>query len=355
MKKKVLSGALALLVLLGLVTTGLAGSQSDPLISLSYLTGTFFSDLKAYVTQWVAKDTQGLYDDATRAGQTSVSADGWTASSGFVPGEGEEGDIITLTTGSGLIWTAGSGAVISGVLVDATAGTELGVGKVLTAGHRYLAAADAMVATSSRYSQWLAEGKWRRDAGGTVVIPLPFTDVPEGAWYYDDVRFVVERGLYSGVTDTLFDPGGSMERRMITTVLHRLAGEPEVSYSPVFSDIPDGQWYTQGTIWCARMGIVNGVGGGLFDPTQTLTRQQIAAILYNYAVKTGRTADERGDLNAFSDGESVASWAGEAMRWAVGVGIFNGSDEGKLLPNGVSDRAQVAAILHHYQNWLDAQ
>ena len=351
MKKKVLAGALALLVMLGLVTVGSAGSQSDPLISLSYLTGTFFSDLKAYVTQWVARGTQGLYDDAVTEGQTP---DGWTVSSGFVPGEGEYGDTVTLATGSGLIWSSGSGAVSSGVLVDATSGTELRAGRALTVGHRYLAAEDTVVVASSQ-AQWMTEGKWRRGAGGTVIVPLPFTDVPESAWYYDDVRFVVEKGLYSGVTDTLFDPGGSMERRMITTVLHRLAGEPEVSYSPVFSDIPDGQWYTRGTIWCAQMGIVGGVGGGRFDPTQTLTRQQIATILYNYAIKTGRTADEQGDLNVFSDRGSVASWAAQAMRWAVGVGIFNGNDEGKLLPNGVSDRAQVAAILHHYQNWLDAQ
>ena len=353
MKKIVLAGALALLVLLGLVTTGSAGSQSDPLISLSYLTETLFDGLKAYVAQWVAQDTQDLYDDAAaRAGQT---ADGWAVSYGFLPGEGEEGDTITLTAGSGLIWTAGSGAVISGVLVDATAGTELGAGRTLTAGHRYLAADDSVVITSSRYSQWLAEGKWSCGTGGTVVIPLPFTDVPEGVWYYDDVRFVVENGLYGGVTDTLFDPGGSMERRMMTTVLHRLAGEPEVSYSPVFIDIPDGQWYTQGTIWCAQMGIVDGVGGGRFEPARILTRQQVAAILYNYAVRTGRIAGERGDLNAFADVESVASWAAEAMSWAVGAGIFNGSSSGKLLPDSMTDRAQVAAILHHYQSWLDAR
>ena len=102
------------------------------------------------------------------------------------------------------------------------------------------------------------------------------------------------------------------------------------------------------------MGIVGGVGDGRFAPRQILTRQQIATILYNYAVKTGRTAGERGDLNAFSDAGSVASWAKEGMSWAVGAGIFNGSG-GKLLPEDKADRAQMAAIIHHSQDWLDAQ
>ena len=350
MKKKILAGALALLMLLGLVTTGLAGGQSDPLISRSYLNGTFFGSLKIYVAQWVAQDTQNLFTNA--AGQTS--ADGWTVSARFVPGAGEYGDTITLTTGSGLIWTAGSGAVSSGVLVDATAGVELGAGRTLTAGHRYLAGSDAVVAASSQAVQWMAEGKWRLGTGGTPAVPLPFVDVTEDQWYYEDVRFVVENGLFTGVSDTRFQPNGAMQRGMMVTVLHRLAGEPEVSYSNVFSDVPDGQWYTSGTIWCARMGIVNGVGDGRFAPGQNITRQQIAVMIYNYAVRTGQIAGERGDLNVFSDAGSVASWARDAMSWAVGAGILNGSG-GKLLPEDGAQRAQVAAMLHRFRNWLDLQ
>ena len=356
MKKKVFAAALALLVLLGLVTTGSAGSQSDPLISLSYLTETFLADLKARVTQWVARDTQKLYDDAeARAEQTPDPEDGWTVSSGFVPGEGEYGSTVTLTAGSGLIWTGGTGAVSSGVLVDATAGTELSAGKVLTAGHRYLAAESTVVVASSQSARWMAEGKWRCGTGGTVVVPLPFTDVPEGAWYYDDVRYVWEKGLVSGVSDTEFNPKGTMERGMATTLLYRLAKEPAVSYSPVFSDVPDGQWYTDGIIWCAGVGIVSGMGDGQFAPRQNVTRQHIATILYNYAVKTGRRADERGNLDTFPDGSAVASWAKEGMSWAVGAGIFQGDDTGKLLPGDEADRSQMAAIIHHYMNWLDAQ
>ena len=347
MKKKLLAGALALMLLLGFVTTGWAGSQSDPLISLSYLTGTFFDGLKTLVTRWVAQGTQGLED---KAGQTSQ--DGWITSSGFVPGEGGYSDTVTLTAGSGLIWTAGGGAVSSGVLVDATAGTELTAGRSLTAGHRYLAGSDAVVVASSQ-ARWMTEGKWRLGTGGTVILPLPFTDVPESAWYYDDVRFVVENGLFEGVGGGLFSPGTTMERAMMTTVLHRLAKEPPASYTAVFTDVPDGQWYTEGISWCARMGIVEGMGDGLFAPSQTVTRQQIAVMLHNYAVKTGWTADERGDLSAFLDAGEVASWAREAMSWAVGAGILQGSD-GLLLPEDGAQRAQVAAMVHRFRNWTQA-
>ena len=357
MKKKTLAGALALLILLSCVTVGWAGSQADPLASLSYLTEAFLDNLKALAARWAAEDTQRLYDAAAAkaAGQEATGPeDGWTVSSGFVPGKGEYGETVILATGSGLIWNDGSGAVSSGVLVDATTGMELAAGKNLTAGHRYLAVEDTVVVTFSQSARWMAEGRWRCGEKGTVAVPLPFTDVPESAWYYDDVRFVVENGLFEGVGDNLFSPGDTMNRGMMTTVLHRLAKEPAVSYSPIFSDIPDNQWYTAGTVWCAQMGIVNGIGNGLFAPGQTVQRQQIAVMLYNYALKTGRIADERGDLSVFPDAWAVEFWAQDAMSWAVGVRIINGSD-GKLLPEDGAQRAQVAAMLHRFQNWLETQ
>lgn len=354
MKKKLLAAGVALALLLGCVTVGWAGSQSDPLISRSYLNGAYLAGLRSSVTQWVAKSTQGIYDAAVaRAGQISGGGDGWSASSGFVSGTGGYGDTVTLAVGSGLIWVSGSGAVSSGVLVDATVGAELAPGVALTAGHRYLAGEEAVVVSAGQ-SAWMAEGRWRCGTGGTVIVPLPFTDVPAGQWYYEDVRFVVEQGLFQGVSSTRFNPSGTMERSMMTTVLHRLAGSPAVGYSQAFSDVPDGQWYTQGTIWCAGQGIVNGVGGGRFAPGDRVTRQQIAVMLYNYAVKLGYAAGERGDLSAFPDQGEVASWAQEAVRWAVGAGLLNGSG-GKLLPENSAERAQVAAMLHRFSDWLDRQ
>lgn len=352
MKKKLLAGLLALGLLLGGITVGRAGSGTDFLVSLSYLTGTFLTDLKASVTQWVAQDTQGIYNDAVdKAGQGPASEDGWHTSAGFSAGTGKQGDAVLLSAGSGLIWTSGEGYVTSGVLVDATAGTELAPGAALSPGHRYLAAEAAEVVAASQPAQWLAQGRWQT---GTGEVPLPFTDVPLGQWYYADVRFVVEKGLFQGVGGGQFNPGGTMERGMLATVLHRLAGEPAVTYSPVFTDVAEGLWYTPGVLWCAGMQVVNGMGEGLFAPTGRVTREQIAVMLYKYAVQTGHAAPERGELSGFADGGSVSSWAQDAVAWAVGAKVLNGSD-GKLLPGDSATRAQVAAMLHRFSDWLDAQ
>ncbi len=291
MKKKMIAGLLAAVLLAGCVTAAWAGSGSDPLISLSYLNGAYLTDLKAYITQWVTQDTQGIYNDAVdQAGRYKPSGDGWTTSSGFAAGSGKSGDAVILSAGSGLIWTSGSGYVTSGVLVDATAGAELALGAALISGHRYLAAEQAEVSITSQSVQWLAEGRWKM---GTGQAPLPFTDVAPGQWYYEDVRFAVENGLFQGV------------------------------------------------------------GGGRFEPHGKVTREQIAVMLYKYAVQTGHTAGERGNLSGFLDAGSVSSWAGDAVSWAVGAGLLNGSD-GKLLPGSSATRAQVAAMLHRFQGWLDA-
>lgn len=351
MKKKMMAGLLAAVLLAGCVTAAWAGSGPDPLISLSYLNGAYLTDLKAYITQWVTQDTQGIYNDAVaQAGRHKPSGDGWTTSSGFAAGSGKSGDAVILSAGSGLIWMSGSGYVTSGVLVDATAGAELALGAALISGHRYLAAEQAEVSITSQSVQWLAEGRWKM---GTGQAPLPFTDVAPGQWYYEDVRFAVENGLFQGVGGGRFNPGGTMERGMMTTVLHRLAGEPDTAFAQVFTDVPAGKWFAPGTSWCAGMKIVEGMGGGRFEPHGKVTREQIAVMLYKYAVQTGHTAGERGNLSGFPDAGSVSSWAGDAVSWAVGAGLLNGSD-GKLLPGSSATRAQVAAMLHRFQGWLDA-
>lgn len=343
MKKKFLAGALALAVLTGVA---FASGQSQALVSLSYLNGTFWNDLTATVKQDVERDTTALYNDAAaQAGQSG-------GVSGPIARTGVNGDRIAGTAGSGLIWTSGTGVVQTGTLVDATAGVEVNVNGALTAGHRYLTDVDVTVAVASQAAQWLGEGQWMVTAGDPVDMPvvLPFTDVVQGAWYYDDVAYVFENGLFNGVTDTSFSPSGKMQRCMMTTVLYRLVGEPSVSYAPLFTDIPDGQWYTAGTIWAGDQGVVTGVGDKLFAPFANVTRQEIAVILYRCAGRMGLDVSQRADLSRFGDAGSVASWGREAVSWAVGAGILGGSD-GMLMPYGDATRAEVSAMLHRFSVW----
>lgn len=350
MKKKMLTGALALAVLAGIVTLSGASSQSQALVSHSYLTGIYWSDLKATVFSEVQKNTTYMLNDAvSRAGE---GAGGGT----FTAEKGVNGDIVTASVGCGLIWTAGTGAVRGGTLVDATEGKEVASGGALAVGHRYLAGTDVVLVVTSASAQWMAEGVWTVTAGEPVQPPveLPFTDVLQGQWYYDDVAYVYQNGLFSGVGSGRFGPHDKMQRGMMTTVLHRLAGKPGVSYSAVFQDVPAGQWYTDGAIWAGQLGIVTGKGNGRFDLFSNVTRQEIATILYRYAEKAGCDMSQSASLSGFSDSASVASWSMQAVSWAVGVGIIRGSG-GALRPTGDATRAEVAAMFHRFDSWIQQQ
>ncbi|MGN1306138.1 MAG: leucine-rich repeat protein [Faecousia sp.] len=176
--------------------------------------------------------------------------------------------------------------------------------------------------------------------------PVEFVDAPKTAWYAGAVTYAVRNGLMNGVGDGKFDPEGAMTRAMLVTVLWRYEGAP-MEGSNIFSDVPNGQWYTDAVAWAAANGIVGGVGNGRFDPEGNITREQMATILHRYAEKKGLDTSKRDDLGGFPDGEKVQSWAKDAMQWVVAEGIINGS-EGKLLPQGNATRAQVATILMRF-------
>jgi len=348
MKRRFLTVALALVLLAGGILAAFSASQSEMLVSRSYLTGVFWEDLRAIVKQEVDRDTTALYD--------SIAGQAGSPSGSFAARTGVNGDAVTGSTGSGLIWTEGSGILRSGALVDATVGSEVAAGGTLSVGHRYLAGTDVTLVVASNTAQWMAEGAWTVTPGDPVELPaeLPFTDVDLGAWYHGDVAYVYQNGLFNGETSTSFEPENRMQRCMMTTVLHRLAGKPAVSYTGLFWDVPEGQWYTEGTIWAGSLGVVSGVGDGRFDLFSNVTRQEIAVILYRYAEKAGYDVSASASLSGFRDAGAVASWGSRAMSWAVGSGILNGSD-GMLLPDGDATRAQVAAMLHRFADWSPEQ
>lgn len=359
MKKMIWGAALALAVLTCSGLLASASAQPESLVSLSYLNGIFWEDLKATARMDVERNTTAFFQDILSEAGRSPGAAGpgiggavWTVSDHFTAQTGTNGDIVTVGVGSGLIWTSGSGMVRSGALVDVTAGSEVAAGGLLATGHRYLAGTDVVLVAASDAAGWLAEGKWSVAAGDPVQPPasLPFTDVAQDAWYHDDVAYVYQNALFNGESPTTFEPENKMQRCMMTTVLHRLAGRPTVSYSEAFLDIPSGQWYTDGTIWAGQLGVVSGVGGGLFDPFSNVTRQEIAVILYRYAEKMGYDVSVSASLSGFWDAASVAPWGSAAMSWAVGAGILNGNS-GALLPNGDATRAEVAAMLHRFALW----
>ena len=211
--------------------------------------------------------------------------------------------------------------------------------------------------TEQQYADQSAQGKRLASNIATITVVHgtkaeepwvnPFRDVTESDWFYDDVAFVYENGLFSGTDSRSFSPNASMTRAMLVTVLYRLEGEPTVTGRSSFTDVRSGTYYEKAVIWAAANGIVTGTDSTSFSPDAKVTREQLAAILYRYAQYRKLDTDASAKLNSFTDADSVSAYASEALGWAVSEGLINGAS-GKLMPKGDATRAQVAAILHRF-------
>lgn len=179
-----------------------------------------------------------------------------------------------------------------------------------------------------------------------------FTDLDAKAWYHEGVDYALTNGLMNGVGGGKFEPDGQLTRAQLVTVLYRAAGEPDTGkqVNP-FTDVADDTWYTKAVIWAANNGIVNGVAKNTFAPDDSITREQIAAMLYRYA---GAEAAKEDKLSAFPDAAKVSDWAKEALNWAVAGGLINGvadaNGTASLEPQATATRAQIATIL---MRWLE--
>lgn len=169
-------------------------------------------------------------------------------------------------------------------------------------------------------------------------------------WGKASVDFVTSRGLFLGTSETTFEPNTKMNRAMLVTVLHRLEDTP-VGGVPAFGDVNSGAWYTDAVAWASKNNIVNGYANGDFGPSDDVTREQIATILYRYAVAMNIDTPESGSLSRFADGSSTSDWAKEAMEWAVGAGLFQGNG-GNLNPKSPATRAEVATLLMRFVEYM---
>lgn len=177
-----------------------------------------------------------------------------------------------------------------------------------------------------------------------------FNDVlDENAWYYDAVYAAWDAGLMNGVGRDYFAPNATLDRATLATVLYREAGEPAAKGTASFTDIAEGQWYTDAVNWAAEQGVVNGYPDGTFRPEAPITRQEMATMLYRLA-KAEKVEEDK--LASFPDAASVADWAKDAMNWAVSTEIVNGSTHDDkvnyLDPTATALRCQAAAVACRY-------
>lgn len=187
-----------------------------------------------------------------------------------------------------------------------------------------------------------------KDKGMTTYSKLPFSDVRIADWFYNDVKYVYEKGMMAGTAADVFAPNATTTRAMIVTILYRLEGSPAVTGTSAFVDVPAGQWYTDAVNWAAANQIVKGTSATTFAPNASITREQMAAILYRYAQYKGYDVTKKADLSGYSDNGQVSAYAKDALAWANAAKLINGVTNTTLAPQGNATRAQVSAILHRF-------
>jgi len=157
------------------------------------------------------------------------------------------------------------------------------------------------------------------------------------------VQSVYSAGMMQGLSDGTFAPEAPVTRAMLAAILWRHAGEPQPQTDNAFSDVPARDWYTDAVRWLTGQGVVSGFPDHTFRPGLSVTREQMSVILYHYLGREKFPAE--GELSGFTDAEMVSDYAEEAVCWAVGNGILQGTGSGALAPQAELTRAQAAALL----------
>lgn len=185
-------------------------------------------------------------------------------------------------------------------------------------------------------------------------VPVLLTDI-SGHWGEPEILWNYRNRLLMGTSETAFSPEANLTRGMLAAVLYRLANEPsdDAEYLPEerFDDVGTDSYYYQGACWLKAMGIADGEGVNRYRPNSNITREELATMLRRFAMKATADRDARptGSLDGFTDAGKVHGWAKQAMSWAVGQGILKGDERGRLNPQGLATRAEVAAMLHRFE------
>ena len=175
-----------------------------------------------------------------------------------------------------------------------------------------------------------------------------FSDLDTGKWYHRYVDYAIANGLLGGTGGDTFSPEGTLTRAQVITVLWRLEGEPQATNAISFTDVSDGQWYTDVIRWAVREEIMGGYDDGSFGPNNPIKWQELAAILYRYAGYKGYDVTAKGDPASFTDPAEIGGWAYEAMQWAAGKDLIRDDGGGAIHPAGNIKRCEFAATIMRF-------
>ena len=187
--------------------------------------------------------------------------------------------------------------------------------------------------------------------GGKDCPSAPFTDVDTAKWYHLSVDYVLTHKMMNGVSSRAFAPNANLTRGMLVQILYNLEGKSKGTAAN-FSDVQADAWYAEAVGWAASNKVVTGYADGTFRPNAAVTREQAAAILYRYAQSKGIdvSVGENTNILSYVDVQQASEYAIPALQWAVGAGVLNGKNGGRLAPTGTATRAEIAAIM---QRWCE--
>lgn len=258
----------------------------------------------------------------------------------------DEDDKITLTI------TPDKGYVVDKIEIVDDEGDKIDAKKVEDKDNKYtfrMANCDVTVTVTFKEEGKTTEDTDKEeDKDDEETTELNFTDVKESDWFFKGVEYVVDKGIMSGVSENEFAPSGKLTRAMLVQMLYNMESRPACDAENAFMDVPVGQWYTDAVIWANDEKIVSGMGEGLFAPNMEITREQMVAMLYNYAKYKGYDVTASADLSAFADTASVSAWAQPAMQWAVAEGYISGMGDSQLAPQGTATRAEIASVIMRF-------
>lgn len=307
-------------------------------------TNTVFSESTTIHAEWTRTSSGGShkFDNyitviTPKNGEVSVSDD-WAY----------EDDKITLTI------TPDDGYEVDKIEIVDDEGDKIDAKKVDDEDNKYtfrMANCDVTVTVTFKEEGKTTEDTDKeedKDDESTETTELNFTDVNESDWFFKGVEYVVDKGIMSGVSENEFAPSGKLTRAMLVQMLYNMESRPACDAENAFIDVPVGQWYTDAVIWANDAKIVSGMGEGLFAPNMEITREQMVAMLYNYAKYKGYDVTASADLSAFADTASVSAWAQPAMQWAVAEGYISGMGDSQLAPQGTATRAEIASVIMRF-------
>lgn len=212
-------------------------------------------------------------------------------------------------------------------------------------GHLYMY---NQLAAKAKANGWVLKDIFKNDPNvdnnGTKLI-LRFTDVPEGSWFYEGVKFCAENGITNGMSDTQYMPNGNVTRAQMATFIYRLAGKPTIKdKTEPFKDVYDSDWSHDYIAWAYHEGIIKGVSANAFDPNSPVTRGQAITMLCRF---TGPMINSV-SYARFKDASSIPADFQSAVSWGVDNGIINGFPDGTFRPNDPITRAEMAVMLQRY-------